>query len=83
MAYIDEQEPSYTYLGGQTKPCQNCGKPVEVSPHNCTWTSSGVTCLTKMEFTIVAPCHSCGNVNYYIHFIKKTSLKKTDGVEEV
>ena len=83
MAYIDEQEPSCTYLGGQTKPCQNCGKPVEVSPHNCTWTSSGVECLTKMEFTLVAPCHRCGYVNYYIHFIKKTTLKKTDGVEEV
>ena len=84
MATFDEN-PVSTYLCGatRTKPCQNCGKPVEVSPGNGTWTSSGVTCLTKTEFSIVAPCHHCGNINYYINFIKKTDLKKSDGVQEV
>ena len=81
--YIEEQQPSYTYSGVITKPCQKCGKPVEVSPRNASWINSGVTCLTKMEFTLVAPCHSCGNINSYVHFMKKSDLKKHNGVEEV
>ena len=81
----EEQQLKYpTYMtGGVTRPCKYCRKPVEVSPGNGSWISSGVTCLTKVEFTIVAHCHSCGKKNYYINFMDKSKLRKTEGAEEV
>ena len=77
----EEEQPTYTYLGIQTKPCQNCKKPVEISPGNSSWVSSGIPHLTRVEFTMRVKCHRCGYVNYYIQFINKSDLKKTDGLD--
>ena len=77
-----EEYPTNSYLDKVYKKCQNCKKPVEVSPGNASWVSSGVPLLSKVEFSLRAPCHSCGHINLYIQFMNKSELQKTDGMQE-
>lgn len=81
MAQYDEN-PTNIYLDKVYKKCQNCKKPVEISPGNSSWVSSGIPLTNKVEFSLRAKCHLCGHINYYIQFMNKSELKKTDGLQE-